>query len=309
MRILVSGGAGYIGSVLVPRLLVGGHQVTVVDNFMFGQTSLAALCAYSNLEIVRGDARDDRVLRSLVARSDVIIPLAALVGAPICEADMIGASSTNVAAIDSLAGMMSENQMLIVPISNSGYGIGEPGKYCTEDTPMRPVSHYGATKVQAEKIVLRVGGVSLRLATVFGASPRMRMDLLVNDFVWRAVRDRAIVLFEGSFRRNFLHVRDAARAFEHAIQRYESMKGRAYNVGLSDANLTKIELCERIANRVPGFMWTEAKIGEDKDKRDYFVSNKRIEDTGFRTIHTLDGGIDELVKCYQMMRGVQYGNA
>ncbi|MDP6174321.1 MAG: SDR family oxidoreductase, partial [Rhodospirillales bacterium] len=205
--------------------------------------------------------------------------------------------------------LTSPDQRVITPISNSGYGIGEPGKFCTEETPMRPVSLYGKTKVEAEEMVLaHPSGISLRLATVFGMAPRMRIDLLVNDFVYRAVNDRAIVLFESHFKRNYIHIRDVARAFIHAMDNFDIMKGEAYNVGLSEANLSKWELCEKIREQVPNFVFLEAPIGEDPDKRDYIVSNEKIEATGFATAHGLESGIGELIKGYEMLRNSTYGN-
>jgi nucleoside-diphosphate-sugar epimerase len=308
--ILVTGGAGYLGSVLVPELLAAGHRVTVLDNFMYRQNSLAQLCANANFDVVDGDARLENTLRPLVAQADCIIPLAALVGAPLCAQDPIGATTTNRDAISLLCGMLASEQRVIMPITNSGYGVGEKGKFCTEDSPLRPVSLYGLNKVEAEKIVLeRQNAISLRLATVFGMAPRMRIDLLVNDFVYRAVTDRFVVLFEAHFKRNYIHIRDVTRAFLHAIDKFEAMKGGPYNVGLSDANLSKFELCERIKMQVPSFVFLEATIGEDPDKRDYTVSNSKIEATGYQPIFSLDDGIRELIKGYRMIRNTRYGNA
>ena len=309
MRILCTGGAGYLGSILVPAMLDVGHKVIVLDNFRWGQNSLAHVCANHRLEIERGDAREPGTLKRLLRSADVIVPLAALVGAPLCDADQMGAVSTNQGAIETLCELAAPEQRIVVPISNSGYGIGEPGKECTEESPLRPVSLYGRTKVAAENVALGHGNaISLRLATVFGMSPRMRLDLLVNDFVHRAVNDRAIVLFEAHFKRNFIHVRDVARVFLHAIDNFDSMKDRAYNVGLSDANLSKLELCERIKTRVPTFTFVEAQVGKDPDQRDYIVSNARIEATGFRPAFSLDDGIVELVKGFRMIRNSRYGN-
>ena len=309
LTILLTGGAGYLGATLVPMLLNEGHRVTVLDNFMFGQASLAAACADKNFNMVRGDVREKDVVAPLAKDADLIIPLAALVGAPMCKADPVGATSINRDAVDMLCGLLSKEQMVIMPVSNSGYGIGEPGKFCTEETPLRPVSLYGTTKVEAEEIVLeKAGGVSLRLATVFGMSPRMRLDLLVNDFVYRAVNDRSLVLFESYFKRNYIHVRDVARAFLHVIDNHDAMRGEIYNVGLSDANLSKWELCEKIAEHIPGFQFMEAPIGEDPDRRDYIVSNEKIEATGYKPAHSLDMGIKELLKGYQMFRNSVYSN-
>ena len=309
LKILVTGGAGYLGSVLAPELLADGHTVTVLDNFMFRQASLNHLVADPNFDVVNGDAREADTLKPLLKGMDVVIPLAALVGAPICDKDPTGAVTTNRDAIATLLKLAGKGQGIVMPVSNSGYGIGEQGKECTEETPLRPVSLYGRTKVEAEALVLEGGrGVSLRLATVFGMSPRMRTDLLVNDFVQRAVTDKSVVLFEGHFKRNYIHVRDVARAFQHVLTRYSDMTGEAYNVGLSDANLSKIELCERIAKHVPGFTWLEAQIGEDPDKRDYIVSNAKFEGAGFNPRWSLDDGIAELVRGYRMLRNTVYGN-
>ncbi|MBN9495888.1 MAG: NAD(P)-dependent oxidoreductase [Alphaproteobacteria bacterium] len=308
-RILVTGGAGYLGSTMVPAMLDAGYAVTVLDNFMFKQAPLAHVCAHPDFDIVRGDARDEAVLKPLVAKADVAIPLAALVGAPLCNADKIGAETINLGAVKTLLKLLSKDQRVLMPITNSGYGVGDKGKECTEDSPLRPISLYGTTKVDAEKAALdRGNAISFRLATVFGMSPRMRIDLLVNDFVHRAVTDRAVVLFEPHFKRNYVHVRDVARAFLHGLARFDAMKDRPYNVGLSDANLSKWELCERIQKHVPGFVFMEAPIGEDPDKRDYIVSNARIEATGFNPAHSLDDGIVELMKGFKMIRNTVYGN-
>ena len=307
--ILVTGGAGYLGSSLAPALLAAGHKVTVLDNFMYNQNPLAHVCADPNFDVVNGDARSVEILKPLVAKADFVFPLAALVGAPLCQRDPIAATSTNRDAIATLCKLMSPQQRIIMPITNSGYGVGEQGKFCTEDSPLRPVSLYGTTKVEAEQIALeRDNSISLRLATVFGMAPRMRIDLLVNDFVYRAVNDRFVVLFEAHFKRNYIHIRDVARAFIHAVGHFEEMKGRPFNVGLSDANLSKAELCERIKLQVPSFVYLEAPVGEDPDKRDYIVSNSRIEATGYQPAHSLDDGIRELIKGFRMIRNRVYGN-
>jgi nucleoside-diphosphate-sugar epimerase len=309
MNILVTGGAGYLGTTLVPALLEAGHRVTVLDNFMYRQTGLEACCANPAFDVVRGDARSADALAPLVKKADAVIPLAALVGAPLCDRDRVGALSTNQEGVATLVGMMSRSQQLVYPTTNSGYGVGKPGEFCTEETPLNPISLYGRTKSDAEKIVLERGsGVSLRLATVFGMSPRMRTDLLVNDFVYRAVYDRFVVLFEAHFKRNYIHVRDVAGAFMHSFANYERMSGQVYNVGLSDANLSKAELCERIKRHVPSFVYLEAPVGEDPDKRDYIVSNAKIEATGWRPRHSLDDGIAELIKGYRMLRNAVFGN-
>jgi len=309
MRILVTGGAGYIGSVLVPKLLSSGHQVTVLDNFMFGQSSLAECCSHDGFDVLRADCRDEATMRKLLASADVVIPLAALVGAPLCKLDPLATRSINQEAVEMVCRLASRDQWILMPVTNSGYGIGEKGKHCTEDSPLKPISLYGVTKVEAEKAVLqRENSVTFRLATVFGMSPRMRIDLLVNDFVYRAVTDRAVVVFEGHFKRNYIHLQDVARVFVHALEHFGAMKGRPYNVGLDDANLSKTELCQVIQRQVPEFVYLEAPIGEDPDKRDYIVSNARLAATGFRTQWSLDRGIGELIKGYRMLRNSRYSN-
>lgn len=309
MRVLVTGGAGYIGSILVPEVLRAGFQVTVLDTFARGGTELASACAFKEFKPIRGDARDERLLDELMPQADLIVPLAALVGAPLCARDQIGALTTNRDAVLAIIKRLGAGQRIIYPTTNSGYGIGEKEAFCTEETPLRPISLYGRTKVEAEQAVLDSGrGVTLRLATVFGMAPRMRIDLLVNDFTYRAVTDRALVIFEGHFRRNYIHIRDVAKAFRHAIDRYEAMRGEPYNVGLSSANLTKLELCERIKRQLPAFTYAEAKIGEDLDKRDYIVSNAKIEATGYQPDWSLDDGIAELIKGYQMLTNARFSN-
>lgn len=308
-RILVTGGAGYLGTVLVPELLKLGHKVTVLDTFMFGQNSLLDCCAHANFDVVRGDARDEESLKTLLKNVDYIIPLAALVGAPLCGRDKIGTITTNKDAIVSLTKLSSKEQRIIYPCTNSGYGIGQKDTYCTEETPLNPISIYGIAKVEAEKALLdRGNSISLRLATVFGMSPRMRIDLLVNDFTYRAVKDRFVVVFEGHFKRNYIHIRDVARAFIHAIDNFEAIKNEPYNVGLSDANLSKLELCAKIKEQIADFVYLEAPIGEDPDKRDYIVSNEKIEKTGFKPVHSLEMGIKELIKGYRIISNSKYGN-
>lgn len=309
-KVLVTGGAGYIGSTLVPMLLDRGFAVTVIDNFMYGQDSLAGVCHRPSFSLVGGDVRAMETMRPLLKTADVIIPLAARVGAPLCDRDPLAATSTNLGAIVDMLGHISSSQAVLLPVTNSGYGIGEADKFCTEGTPMRPVSLYGRDKVAAERVLLErhPSSISFRLATVFGMSPRMRLDLLVNDFTYRACRDRFIVLFESHFKRNFIHVRDVARAFLHGIEEFDRMKGEPYNVGLSDANLSKLELCQRIQRYVPSFVFVESNVGADPDRRDYIVSNEKIERTGYRPAHSLDDGIEELIKGFAMIRDGKYSN-
>ncbi len=309
MKILITGGAGYIGSVLAPTLLAQGYEVTVLDSFMFRQNSLAECCQYDTFNVVRGDCRDESLMQTLLKDADAIIPLAALVGAPLCSRDKIGTQTINLEAIQLLCRLASKSQRILMPVTNSGYGIGEAGKFCTEESPLRPISLYGVTKVEAEKAILeRENGMTFRLATVFGMSPRMRMDLLVNDFVYRAVHDRAVVIFEGHFKRNYIHIRDAVKVFLHGIENFEQMKGKPYNVGLEDANLSKLELCHEIQKYLPNFVYLEAPIGEDPDKRDYIVSNQRILSTGFEPEWPLGRGIRELIKGYTILRNSLYSN-
>ena len=309
MKILVTGGAGYIGSILVPQLLQIGYEVIVVDNFMYGQTSLLNCCNDKNLVVINGDSRNKKLIAEQVKKVDAILPLACLTGAPLCAKDPLGAKSTNFDAINMLLELRSKNQWIIFPTTNSGYGVGEKGKFCTEETPLRPVSSYGKLKIEMEKILLsHENTITLRYATVFGISPRMRLDLLVNDFTYRALNDRYLVLFEASFKRNYLHVRDAARAFMFCLENFEPMKGEPYNVGLSDANLSKFELCQEIQKFIPNFYFIESPIGEDIDKRDYIVSNTKIEAKGFDTKISLKSGIEELIKGYQIIKRNQYSN-
>lgn len=308
-KILVTGGAGYIGSVLVPTLLHSGFDVTVIDNFMYNQTPLLDCCHLEHLDIIRGDTRNDKLLKEYVPKADIIIPLACIVGAPACDKDPLEAKSVNLDAIKKILKIKAPDQIIIYPNTNSGYGIGQKEVFCDEKTPLKPISLYGKLKVQAEKEVLSVkNALTFRLATVFGISPRMRLDLLVNDFVHRAVNDRFLVLFEAHFKRNYIHVQDVARAFMHAISNFDKMKDEPYNVGLNDANLSKWELCEKIKEQVPDFYFQEAAIGQDPDKRNYIVSNAKIEITGFRPQVSLSEGIKELIKGYRIIKNSSYKN-
>lgn len=308
-RILVTGGAGYIGSILVPMLLNRGCKVVVVDNFMYGQTSLLDCCHNPLFQVIRGDVRDRALMQRVIQTADFIIPLACIVGAPACDADPQKAKTTNLEAIQLILSLRSKRQGIIFPNTNSGYGIGQADIYCTEETPLNPISLYGQLKVRAEKEILELGNsISLRLATVFGVSPRMRLDLLVNDFVYRAVNDRFVVLFEAHFKRNYIHVRDVARVFMHCVANFERMRSQVYNVGINDANLSKLELCQEIKRQVPDFYFHEAEIGQDPDKRNYVVSSQKLKNTGFKPRHSLRDGIAELIKGYQVIRNNKYTN-
>lgn len=308
-KILVTGGAGYLGSTLVPELLDAGYKVTVLDNFMFKQASLNHVCHNPNFEIVKGDIRIESVMAPLLKSADIVIPLAALVGAPLCNLDPIGATTTNHDAITLMVKLLSKEQKVLMPTTNSAYGTGDEDNYCTEDSPLRPISRYAIEKVAIEKeLMQRENSISFRLATVFGMSPRMRTDLLVNDFTYRAVNDGFVVLFESHFKRNYVHVKDVSRAFKHGVNHFESMKGQIFNVGLSDANVSKKELCEIIKKQIKNFIFVDEKVGKDPDQRNYIVSNEKIEKTGFKTKYSLDEGITDLIKGYQMIKNNKYGN-
>lgn len=308
-RVLLTGGAGYIGSILAKALLDDGFEVVVLDNFKYRQNSLLDCCPNENFSVIRGDVRDEETLSKALDKADIIIHLAALVGAPLCDADPIAAKTTNLEATKLLLSLRSPSQKLLYPCTNSGYGIGQKDKFCTEETPLRPISLYGRTKVDAEQEIIRSGNfISYRLATVFGVSPRMRLDLLVNDFVYRAVNDHYLVIFEGKFKRNYIHINDVARVFLHGIKNFESLKNQVYNVGISEANLSKIELCEKVKEHIPNFVYVESAIREDPDKRDYLISNEKIEKTGFRPKFSIDDGIIHLIKAYEVLKSRVYSN-
>lgn len=308
-KILVTGAAGYIGSVLVPELLKENYEVVAIDNFMYNQTSLLDCCYDKKLTLVRGDCRDEKLIKKYLKGVNYILPLACLTGAPACNKDPALARTTNLEAIKMILKLREPEQKIIFPTTNSGYGIGKEGIYCDENTPLNPISLYGRLKVKAEKEVLRAkNSITLRLATVFGISPRMRLDLLINDFVFRAVNDGYLVLFEPHFKRNFVHVRDIARVFIHCLKNFDKMKNKPYNVGLDKANLSKKELCQKIKKQVPNFIFIESEIGKDPDKRNYIVSNVRIRKTGFKPNFSLEEGIAELIKGYQAIKKNQFSN-
>ena len=308
-NILVTGGAGYNGSVIVSMLLEAGHNVTVLDSFLYRQASLLDCCKYDSFTVLNGDCRSEETLKKALYGKDYILPLAAIVGFPACDKDETAAVSVNRGAVELLLRLREKGQRVIFPCTNSGYGLGQGQNYCTEDSPISPISLYGKTKMAAEKAVLEAGNsVTFRFATLFGASPRMRTDLLVNDFVYRAVFDRSLIVFEGNFKRNFLHVRDAAGAFIFAMENFDKMNGQTYNCGLSSANLSKLELCEIIKSLIPSFQYIEAPVGVDPDKRDYIVSNEKIEALGYKPSYSLENGITELKKVYSIIKNSFYGN-
>ncbi len=308
-NILVTGGAGYLGSTLVPDLLQLGHKITVLDSFMYKQASLNHVCHQPNFSVLKGDIRIESVMAPLIKKADIVIPLAALVGAPMCSQDPVGATTVNHDAIILMLKLLSKQQLVMMPTTNSAYGTGDKNNFCTEESPLNPISIYAKEKVAIEKeLMQRENAISFRLATVFGMSPRMRIDLLVNDFTYRAVYDRFVVLFESSFKRNYVHVRDVSRVFRHAIEHFDRMKGQIYNVGLSEANVSKRELCEHIQKQVPDFVFLDAPVGKDPDQRNYIVSNAKIEATGFKPMYSLDAGISDLIKGYTMIKNTRYGN-
>ncbi len=308
-KVLVTGGAGYIGSILVPAILHEGFDVTVVDNFMYNQTPLLDCCHLKHLDIVKGDVRDSKLLKEYIPKADIIIPLACIVGAPACDKDPLTAKAVNLDTIIKILKIRSPNQLILYPNTNSGYGIGQKDIYCDETTPLNPITLYGRLKVSAEKAILESGnGVALRLATVFGISPRMRLDLLVNDLTYKAVVDGYAMIYEPHAKRNYIHVRDVARAFIHCITNFKRMKNEIYNIGLSNANLSKWELCQEIKKQLPNFDLFEGQ-GKDPDQRDYIVSNKKIEKAGFRAQYSLQEGIAELIKGFQIVQPRQFRNS
>ena len=310
MRVLVTGGAGYLGSVLCERLLDAGCEVTALDSLIYQQNSLFALCANPRFDFYYGDARDEATVRKLLAQADAIIPLAALVGAPACDRDPSFAQAVNLDAIRLIKRLRSPRQLVVYPTTNSGYGTKSGDVFCTEDSALEPISLYGRTKTQAEQELLESpNAITLRLATVFGMSPRMRLDLLVNHFVYAASTDGYLVIFEKDFKRNYIHIRDVADCFVYCLEHPEHMTGRPYNVGLDAANLSKEELALKIKEYVPNFYVHFSEVGSDPDKRNYVVSNQRLREAGFEAKRSLDQGIQELLKGYRMMARSQYKNA
>ena len=309
MRVLVTGGAGYIGSVLTKDLLASNYKVTVLDDFTYSQTSLASCVSNPNLDLVYGDVRNRDLVESLVKENDVIIPLAAIVGAPACDKDPFRASSINLEATKWLFSIIGSSQQIIMPTTNSAYGSGGVGNYCDEESTLNPLSLYARDKVEVEEVLMSHPlATSFRLATVFGISARMRLDLLVNSFVNKALTDRYLILFEGHFKRNSVHVSDVSRLFQFAIANPDKVKGEVFNFGLSEANLSKIELCNEIQKQLPDFVFEEAQVGKDPDQRNYLVSNAKIESIGMKAIVTIAAGISELIKGLPMFRSNSFTN-
>jgi nucleoside-diphosphate-sugar epimerase len=301
MKILITGGAGYLGSVITGMMLSKNYEVTVLDKLLFNQTSLLQYTSNPNFQFIYGDVRNESLLEKLCNESDVIIPLAAIVGFPACAADPQLAKEINLKQIVNIV-RFAKHKKILYPNTNSGYGIVEGQTECTEESPLTPISVYGSTKCDAENFLRNTtDAIIFRLATVFGVSPRMRTDLLVNDFVYKAITDKYIVVFERYFKRNFIHVQDVASAFLFMLENYETYKSEIFNVGLSSANLNKQELLEKIQTHVPNFAVSYNDYYEDPDKRDYIVSNAKIENVGWRPQWDLDMGIKQLIQGYQMI--------
>jgi nucleoside-diphosphate-sugar epimerase len=301
-RVLVTGGAGYLGSILCEHLLDAGYKVTVIDNLMYGQNSLFHLCAHPLFDFIRGDVRDESSIKLSIKNSDIIIPLAAIVGAPACDRDPWLAQSVNFEAIRLINRLRSPKQLIVFPNTNSGYGTKTGNAFCTEESPLEPITLYGQTKMRAESELLNSPNtITLRLATVFGMSSRMRLDLLVNHFVYAAVTDGYLIIFEKDFKRNYVHIRDVADCFLYCIKNAGHMSGKAYNVGLDSANLSKGELALKVKEHVPSLFVHFSEIGSDPDKRNYLVSNQRLREAGFEAKRYLDDGIKELIKGYRML--------
>jgi len=300
MKVLITGGAGYLGSNLTRHLLEAGYSVTVLDNLMYNQVTLLHLFGNPKFQFELGDVRDKKLLQELVELNDVIIPLAAIVGMPACKANPELTVAVNYQQVADIVEVLRDDQKLILPNTNSQYGSSD--SIITEESPFNPLSLYAKTKCDAENTMLAKGnGVSLRLATVFGVSPRMRTDLLVNDFVYKSVVDGYLVLFEAHFKRNYIHVQDIARTFQFVIENYEKCKGQAFNVGLSTANLSKLELAEKIKSHIPSLVIKQDEFKEDFDKRNYIVSNEKLEALGWKPIYDLDYGIKQLISAYKIV--------
>ena len=304
MNILVTGGGGYIGIALISLLLKKKYIVTVLDNFSFDQQYVFLdLIKNKNLNVINGDVRNKNLLKNLVQKNEFIIPLAGIVGAPACKMKPKLATEINLNQIKNILKFINKRNKIILPVTNSGYGIGEKNKFCTEESPLKPISHYGVTKVKAEKEIRKIKNfISLRLATVFGLSGRIRTDLLVNDFTYRAVFDGKIELLEPNFKRNYIHVKDVARAIMFSIENFKKLRSNVFNIGLETANLSKIELCKLIKKTHEDLKIKINEFTKDPDQRDYIVSNKKILATGWKPRYSLEYGIRELIKCYKSLK-------
>ena len=309
MRILVTGGAGYIGSVLVPRLLASKYEVIVLDNLMYQQNSLSSCFLNKNFTFHKADVRNESMLKDLIAKVDVIIPLAAIVGAPACERDPATSTSVNKDSIYKLIDLSSPQQLIVMPTTNSAYGSGDEDNFCDENSPLNPLSIYARDKVEVEqRLMSRENSISFRLATVFGISERMRLDLLVNNLVFRAIKDEYVLLYEASYKRNYIHLLDVCQAFELSLDSPDKFVNDIFNVGLSSANLSKKELCYEIKKQIPNFYFDEIPLRTDPDQRNYIVSNEKIETRGFNAKVSLPSGITELIKGLPMFDHRRFSN-
>ena len=299
-KVLITGGAGYIGSVLAELLLNKGYNVTVYDNLIYKQTSLLHLCNETRFNFIKGDVTNKKQLLPQIINNDIIIPLAAIVGAPACDTNKGLATAINYTQIEFIVDNLRKNQQLIMPNTNSQYGSSD--SIITEESPFNPLSHYAVTKCKAEEYIMDwENGICLRLATVFGSSPRMRTDLLVNDFVYKTITEGCLVLFQSKFKRNYIHVRDIAETFLFCIKNYDKLNGQVFNVGLSDANLNKMELAQKIKTYYPNLVIIENEFSTDIDNRNYIVSNDKLESYGWKPKYNIDDGIQELITAYQMV--------
>ena len=301
-KVLITGGGGYIGSMLSTELLKDGHEVTIIDLMKYDKGSLNHLYFHKNFKLINKDIRNLKIMKRLVANHEFIIPLAALVGAQLCEKYKKEAIDINYKAIKSLAKMMTARNKIIYLTTNSGYGIGEKNKYCDENSPLKPISLYGRTKCDSEEEIVSnlKNYICFRLATVFGFSYRMRSDLLVNNFVYTAIKKKKLTIFEPHFRRNFIHIRDVVEGIKYSMKNFNKLKSNVYNLGLSSANISKLMLAKKIKKQIKSLKIQIVTNMKDPDQRDYFVSNKKIEKKGFKAKISLDLGIKELINLFEV---------